>query len=425
MFIEFRLRNYRSFREAQTLSMVAAAPFKEHARANTFDPKVKGFDALLHSAVVYGPNAAGKTNLLRAIQFMQSMVLNSASTTTGAQYIYSPFKFSTATRTEPTEFQVTFVQNGTRYEYGFEMGPRRIEKEWLIQHVHTRGRTMFERNFDSKREQYKWSFSPFLKGQRSVWSESTRPDALFLSTAIQLNSQQLAPVFEWFQRRLVVIVGATSMNPTLTLQVLDRPDGKERLLPFFREADLGIADLDIKREPVASGALILAPGANLGAIIEQAPGVAIPNLVRITFSHWSDDPEQPVGLDFTEESSGTQILFRTAGAWLNVWANGEVLLFDEIDTSLHPLLTRFLIDKFHSVSTNPNNAQLIFSTHDTSLLSQDIFRRDQIWFVDKERDGATRLYPLTDFKPRNDEKLESWYMRGRYGALPLLPNVES
>jgi AAA15 family ATPase/GTPase len=159
------------------------------------------------------------------------------------------------------------------------------------------------------------------------------------------------------------------------------------------------------------------PGAS---IIEHVPGKMQPNLVKVTLAHSSDDGKQQVGLDLAEESSGTQVLFRSAGAWLNVFANGEILLVDEIDASLHPLLTKFLIEKFHSDVTNPNNAQLLFSTHNTFVLDQAIFRRDQIWFVDKGRDGASKIFPLTDFKPRNDEVLENWYIRGRYGALPIL-----
>jgi AAA15 family ATPase/GTPase len=125
-------------------------------------------------------------------------------------------------------------------------------------------------------------------------------------------------------------------------------------------------------------------------IIEQQPGMAAPTVVRISFAHLGDDQEF-VNLDFAEESAGTQLLFRTAGAWLNVFEKGEVLLFDEIDTSLHPNLIAFLIKRFHSQKTNPNNAQLVFSTHNTSMLDQDIFRRDQIWFVDKGNDKASRL----------------------------------
>ena len=289
--------------------------------------------------------------------------------------------------------------------------------------MHPRGRTMFERTYRGKvkpaskqhsSSPYHWKFSPFLKGQRAVWSEATREDALFLSVAIQLNSEQLRPVFEWFQTRLIIIVGAATLNANLTLQLLDQQDGKDRLLPFLREANSGIADLSVKRESIPSGALVLQGAPHM---IDMKGGA--PSLVRVTFSHVADT-DQPIGLDFEEESNGTQILFRAAGAWLNVFKNGEVLLFDELDTSLHPLLSRYLIQRFHSDATNPNNAQLIFSTHNITHLDQKYFRRDQIWFVEKGMDLGSKLYPLTDFSPRNDERLQSWYMRGRYGALPII-----
>jgi hypothetical protein len=421
MLIEFQVQNFRSFKERQVFSMVAGS-FAEHTKTNTFDSGLKGFDRFVRSAIIYGPNAAGKTNLLRAIQFVQVLVVSSAATAANSLYPYSPFKFSSATRNAPSEFQITFAQDGVRYEYGFTMGPKQIEKEWLIEYAQSRarakGRMMFERSWDKRKKKYDWKFSSFLKGQRTAWSESTRPDALFLSTAIQLNSTQLRPVFEWFQRRLIVIVGPAALNQQLTLKLLNEPDGKEKLLPFLREADLGISDLTIQRERLPPGGIVLhtAP-----PMLEQQKGSSTPNLIKITLSHLTDDPGAPAGLDFSEESSGTKILFNTAGAWLNVMAIGEVLLFDEIDTNLHPRLLRFLIQKFHSDATNPNNAQLICSTHNTSLLDQDLFRRDQIWFVEKHQNGASKLYPLTDFRPRNDEVLERWYMRGRYGALPILP----
>jgi AAA15 family ATPase/GTPase len=421
MLIEFSVENFRSLRSKQTLSMVASK-LPDHAGSNTFDPALAGFGRFLRSSAVYGPNAAGKTNLLRALQYVQSLVVNSAAATPGTPPPYSPFKFAKATRDAPSEFQVAFVQNGTRYEYGFAVDAVRILKEWLVEYAHPRGRAIFEREFSGKESQYRWKFSSFLKGQRSNWSEATLPNALFLSTAVQLNSKQLLPVFEWFQKRLVVIAGATAMNPTLTLQTLARPDGQARVLPFLREADLGISGVDVKTEPLPTGA---GPLMIVGSpLIVQQPGLNTPNVVRVTLSHASDT-EESGRLDISEESAGTQVLFRSAGAWLNVLENGEVLLFDEIDTSLHPLLTRFLIKRFHSGKTNPKNAQLIFSTHNTSFLNQDLFRRDQIWFVEKTPDGASQLYPLSDFKPRNDEAIESWYLRGRYGALPVLDEIQN
>lgn len=420
MLIEFTVENFRSFKEAQTFSMVASAS-SQHAEANTFASGLKGFERFLRTAAVYGPNAAGKTNLLRALQFVQSFVINSAATATGAAYAHTPFIFARARRRKPSRFTVTFAQSAVWYEYGFEMGPERIESEWLVEHVNARGKVMFERNYSPTKKEYDWKFSPSLKGQKAVWSEATRPTALFLSTAIQLNSKQLLPVYEWFQKRLVVVTGITTLNPTLTLSLLDKPDGKARLLPFLQEADLAISDVVIKREPLPPGAgFVQGPQ----QILEQVPGSNQLNLIRVTLSHKVENSsEGEVTLDLLEESSGTQVLFRSAGAWLNVFANGETLLFDEIDTSLHPLLVKFLIERFHSKVTNPQNAQLIFTTHNTSLLDQRIFRRDQIWFVEKDRDASSKLYPLTDFQPRNDEDLERGYMRGRYGALPILGEI--
>jgi uncharacterized protein len=423
MLIEFQLQNFRSFRDRQVFSMVAA-PLPEHKNTNTFDSGLKGSDRLLRSAVIYGPNAAGKTNLLRAMQFMQAFIIGSAASGTTLQYPYSPFKLSNSTREVPSEFEITFVQHAVRYEYGFSMGPTQIEKEWLVEHVQSRARTrsrkIFERILDKLTKKYVWKFSPYFKGKRSTWSESTRKEALFLSTATQLNSVQLRPVFDWFQKRLIVIVAPITLNPSLRLQLWDEPDGKERLLPFLREADLGIVDVQVQKEPIPSGGIMLQ---RPPMMLEHQIGSLTPNVVKVTLSHLSDDPKTPVGLDFDEESSGTQILFKTAGAWLNVIKNGEVMLFDEIDTNMHPRLLRFLIQKFHSNITNPKNAQLICSTHNTSLLELELFRRDQFWFIEKQRNGASKLYPLTDFSPRNDEVIERWYMRGRYGAQPVLPEI--
>ena len=418
MLIQFQITNFRSFKETQILSM-AASSFKERRDTNTFVSDLKGLPRFVRSAAVYGPNAAGKTNLIRGLAFMRSHVLNSAIGTSETQTTYEPFKFSSATVSAPSEFQITFVQNKIRYEYGFSLTADRIEHEFLIEYVHPRGRTLFERSYNARKEKHHWKFGEHFRGQRATWSESTRPNALFLSTAIQLNSEQLRPVFEWFQKRLIPIFGGITLNPILTLALLNEPDGKERLLPFLREADLQITNIDVRREPVPAGARIL-PGS---AIIEQLPGGA-PNLVSVTLSHATSDKLKDVGLDLEQESSGTQLLFRSAGAWLNVFKNGEVLLFDEMDTNLHPLLARFLVERFHSNAINPNNAQLVFTTHNTSLLTQEVFRRDQIWFVDRDRAGASKFYPLTEFHTRNDEALENGYLRGRYGALPILDEIE-
>ena len=415
MLIEFRVTNFRSIRETQTLSMVAGSG-NELAATNTFDSGITGFQRLVRSAVIYGANAAGKTNLLRALQFMQTLVLNSAiASQQGTPIPHAPFKLAAETRKAPSNFEITFAEDDVRYEYGFTVGPERFHDEWLIAYPHGRRQRLFERTYDEKSQAYKFNFSANLRGSRTVWRDATRANALFLSTAVQLNSEQLLPVFQWFQKRLVVIASGIEMNPTLTLKLLDQADGKDKLLGLLHAADLGIADLAVRREPLLPGVAFSGQ-----AFVEKTPDSAVPNLVKVTSFHAAADSGEHVSLDMEEESHGTQILFRTAGAWLNVLANGEVLLVDEIDTSLHPLMTRFLVGLFHSESTNPKSAQLVFTTHDTSLLDTDVFRRDQVWFVEKSKKGSTHLYPLSDFSPRKQEALERGYLRGRYGALPIL-----
>lgn len=421
MLIEFRAANFRSLNEAQTLSLVAGSA-SELVAENTIESGLPGFPKLLRSAVIYGANAAGKTNLLRALQFMQRLVLTSATASQpGSRIAHTPFRLSEATKNKPGEFEVVFVDGGVRYEYGFAVDAERIHEEWLIAYPHGRPQNWFERTYNADQKEYEWHFSTKLKGSPRVWRDATRENALFLSTAIQLNSEQLRPIFEWFQKKLVMIFGnepgESQLNPTLTYKLLEQPDGKQKLLQFVHAADLGIDDLSVQRIPMTPAMVI---EGNL-AREPQPPG---PTVVRVTSFHKAVDSGTSVPLDYGEESKGTRILIDSAGAWLNVLKNGEVILYDELDTSLHPLMTRFLIRLFHGQTTNPNNAQLIFTTHDTSLLDPDLFRRDQVWFVEKDEKSASRVYPLSDFSPRKDEALERGYLKGRYGALPFIGELK-
>lgn len=422
MLIEFRVANFRSFRERQVLSMVASAA-TEHRDTHTFETHgAEKAVRVLASAALYGPNAAGKTNLLKALQCMQAIVVNSAAAAPSTPILYAPFKFDLTTHDSPTEFEIVFLEGVVRYEYSIALDATRIHREQLIEFRTRHPRILFQRTFEKQNNEYDWKFSAGLRGNRSLWREATRPNALFLSTAVQLNNTQLLPVFAWFQKRLVTIVGATQMNFTLTLQMLAEQDGRGRLLPFIREADFGISDVRVASQPLDAQIMATLRGP-LPLIYQEAPNTP-PKFAKVTFSHTSERSELHMDLDIVEESGGTQVLFRTGGAWLNVLKNGEVLLVDEIDTSLHPLLVRFLIERFHSPASNRQNAQLVFTTHNISILTKEMFRRDQIWFVEKNLDGSSRLYPLSDFSPRKEEDYQRWYMRGRYGALPILDEID-
>src|SRR5260370_40119795 len=179
--------------------MVGAAERKEHVETRTAPSGPKDPDRLLRSAVIYGPNAAGKTNVLKALQFMQGLVVNSAVAPPTAESPYDPFKLSSASRQAPSEFEVAFVQEGTLYEYGFKVTGERIHEEWLDEYPRGRVRRLFSRKYDKDKGQYDWTFSALFKGNRLLWRDSTRGNALFLSTAAQLNSVQLLPVSAWFQ----------------------------------------------------------------------------------------------------------------------------------------------------------------------------------------------------------------------------------
>src|SRR4051794_11929728 len=228
MLIEFKVKNFRSIRDEQALSMVAGQA-KEHLDTHTCTSGIKEPSRLLRSAVIYGPNAAGKTNVLRALQFMQAVVMTSAVAPPTAPTPYDPFKLSAVTRAAPSEFQVSFVQEGTLYEYGFSTTADRVKEEWLTENPLGRSRRLFARRYDSAKEEYTWNFSSHFKGNRLLWRDSTRSNALFLSTAAQLNSVHLLPVFSWFQRRLVVVLGSQMFNIGLTLQLLGTPEGKNIL----------------------------------------------------------------------------------------------------------------------------------------------------------------------------------------------------
>ena len=240
MLVEFSAANFRSINEVQKLTLVAG-PGKEHLGQNTFDSGLTGFPRLLRSAVIYGANAAGKTNLLRALQFMQGLVVNSATFQEATRVAHNPFRLSKKTAASPSEFEVAFIDEGVRYEYGFSVDAERVHKEWLIAYPHGRPQNWFERTFDAKSNEYEWLFSAKLKGSPRVWRDATRANALFLSTATQLNSEQLRPIFQWFEKKLVVIgTGGSLLNPDLTFKLFEQSDAKQKLLQFVHAADLGI-----------------------------------------------------------------------------------------------------------------------------------------------------------------------------------------
>lgn len=420
MFIEFNVTNYRSIRDTQTISMAASKYYNELDEMNCFDSSVVGLPKLLRSAVIYGPNAAGKSNLFRALHFMQSYVLKSHAMQEGQAIKTVPFALNTLSQTASSEFEIFFLQDNIRYQYGFTANRMRVTKEWLLAFPEGKAQRWYEREYDDNTDNDKWYFGTKFTGRRQLWQEATRKNALFLSTAIQLNNEQLKPVFSWFQNKLVTILPSAQIMLNLSLDQCTSEEGILRIMEFMNSADIGIAGIEIKKipmPPLKSEMLPLdMPQPIREKVLLEMQGKELPD---IQFLHKTDTGVS-VSFRLSDESDGTRRLFAFAGPWLDVLAKGRILFVDELSTSLHPLMVRFLLGLIQNPEINRYNAQLIFTTHDTSVLDADILRRDQIWFVEKDDKQASKLYPLSDFKPRQGEALEKGYLKGRYGALPFI-----
>lgn len=417
MLVEFNVTNFRSIHQRQKLSLVAA-PGREHRKTNVFDPGAPATPELLRSAVMYGPNASGKSNVLLALGFMRQLVMISAQLVPDLPLNIPAFAFADDAIAAPTEFEIVFVQEHVRYQYGFSISKDRIHGEWLYAWPEGKQQRWFERTWDAKKQETNWYFGPKLAGPKKVWQEATREVALLLTVAVQLNAEALKAPFEWITQFLKPVHPYARFTPGFSIErCLSDPSWKQRALDFLASTDSGITDVHIEKKKVDRQAAL--PGADMpGSPLFQIT-IGPQEVYDVRFSHKAEDGHE-AKIHHNDESGGTQKLFAIVGPWLDVLEHGYVLLVDELDTSLHPVLIRHLIAMFHDPAINTRGAQLIFSTHDTSILDSDLFRRDQIWFVEKDRALSTHLYSLTDFSPRKEENFARGYLQGRYGALPFV-----
>ena len=315
MLIEFSVTNYRSFLTTQCLSLTAntAAELQEE---NTFASPVSSLPRLLRSAVVYGPNAAGKSNLIQAIGFMKRFVLSSAKESQEGERIdIKPFLLKKESSQKPSEFEVMFIQGEIRYQYGFTANSRRVTGEWLFAYPEGRPQKWFERNYDAETHKDVWYFGPRFIGTRKIWQDATRANALFLSTAIQLNNEQLKPVFNWFDKKLVVLGELERIAPDFSIRECEEAEKKKKVLMFMNSADLSITDISLQKKDFSMEDL---PDEMPQSIKEEiAKDLKGKRLTRLLFMHPSSDNGEDVALDFDEESAGTRKLFELAGPWLD------------------------------------------------------------------------------------------------------------
>ncbi|MCK4658467.1 MAG: AAA family ATPase [Phycisphaerae bacterium] len=437
MLIEFSVENFLSFRERITLSMVRAASDRSSPE-NVIESAQGTKLNLLRSVALYGPNASGKSNLLNALRFMNWFVCNSSRNGVADGKIgVVPFKLDEACLSKPSTFEIVFLQKGVRYVYGFSVDSKLVREEWLSSYPRGQQRVLFNRGINDETGKPDYYFGPSWEGPKRQLTELTRPNALLISVGAQFNQKIAQAVHSWFSQCLRTVSWFPTMGSECAFtceEAHEKPALRGEILQYWRMADPGIEDFVVEAVPLQENIAV----SHLPDTVKRSLLEAISHAetlscevraFKINAMHTGIDKRGKAGtirFDFDEESDGTQKLFALAGPWRYVLEHGCVVVVDELDARLHPLLTRWLIQLFHRAETNPHGAQLIFATHDASLLErrpqgQPLFRRDQIWFTEKGARGGTSLYSLWDFckPPRKEENIRLGYLAGRYGAVPF------
>jgi hypothetical protein len=410
MLIRFRVENHRSIRDEQELSLVAS-PLSEHPESLVHTER---YDLdLLRVAAVYGANASGKSTVFDALGFMQRAVVESHRQWAPDGGIpRTPFSLDAEATAAPSLFAADLLIDGVRYEYGFVVDSERVVEEWLFAYPKGRRQEWFTR--DSSRD-HEFAFSRMLEGENRAISSLTRSNSLFLSAAAQNNHTMLGPIYRWFYSQILVLdERSRARHEKAVLQFCMQDWMREAVQELLASADLGITGMEmIEDDPSNSASRPDIRGDN------PLLHLYFPRLAAgVQFLHRTTSTGGEVALPFDQESQGTKAMFLLAGLIVVTLRSGSLLVVDELDRSLHPHMALNIAAMFNNPSTNPNNAQLIFNTHDTHLLDTSVLRRDQIWFTEKGDDGASRLFPLTDFRARKYENLERGYLQGRYGAVP-------
>ncbi|MGA8364253.1 MAG: ATP-binding protein [Solirubrobacteraceae bacterium] len=417
--LAFRAANVRSFRDEIELSMVATSmseprfvrqvAWREGGRPIGVVPVVG----------VFGPNASGKSNLLEAMDDMRALVLQSfrQEIKRGPNWF---FRLDSEGAKRPSRYEVELILHGVRHEYGFVLDGERVIEEWAYRYPRGRPATLFSRTGDDVEA------GSAGRGETRSVQKVLRSDSLFLSAAAATNHSLLVPLYDWFRRNMQLAhIGNRPRRQILTVEMLEDQVGRERLLAMLGAADLGIVDAKkLKPDPEAQEKVTRALRAFLGEVGVEDEVVETLDLDNFGFTliHQGDGSlmELPPGL----ESQGTVVWLGLIGPVVSALTDGTVLLADELDASLHPALVEQLVRLFQDPEANPRRAQLIFNSHDPTILgdsSEDrLLGRDQIWFTEKLMGGNCRLYPLTELRPRKHEAIGRRYLDGRYGAMPIL-----
>ena len=421
MFLRFGIENHLSLHQPQELTFVASS-LKDRKEGLIDCPAVPS-GAVVPAAVVYGPNASGKTNLVDAIQFLHTAVLRSHTEGDAEGGVpRRPYKLDPLAASEPTRCEVDFLLDNVRHHYGFTATADAFESEWLYYFPASHRRRLFERTGADYR------FGRDLGGQNAVITDLTRPNSLFVSAAAQNGHEYLSRVVSLL-RSIQIIRNVDVPGPAAIARLNEQAGIDRRVIDFLQRAGTGVVGYERHEVGVSEKEQVISREVfGLLRRLAEVDEDELPNpddtKVVYELTHLGSEGKL-IALDLDHESAGTRRLLLILGGVFNAIDEGNLLVVDEFDASLHTQVCEAVLGIFCDGARNPHGAQLLVTTHDTNLMvhatgkARGLLRRDQLWFVDKDRTGATELYPLTDYSTRKADNFERGYLEGRYGAVPF------
>lgn len=400
MLIQFNFTNYKGFKYETSLDMTATS-LKEH-QYNLID---MGSEKILKIAAIYGANASGKSTVIEAFGFMNSFIMNSFKySTSNIDIPLKRYAFDKNSKLEPAEFEVFIKHKNDEYQYGFKIDNKRVLEEWLYKRDFRNKKTAkYTSLFERVGKQIECSNQ--LKEAKSL-ALIAEENTLFLSICSNAKIPYVKDVMEWFNDTTIIDMGDCEIEGLITRgvsSIIEDREYQKELVRFLNAIDINIVDIKVEKINIEG---------------EK-------NKYRIYSYHKIQDSDELVGIPFYEESSGTQKMFALYSLFKHSIELGMPIFIDGLDAKLHPLLMKYILSMFHSEEINKNGAQLIYTAHDDFTLNKDIFRRDQIWFVEKDINSVAILYSLSEYKVgdkkvRNDASYDKDYLSGKYGAIPVL-----
>ena len=440
MLIRFFVRNFRSINNEVELSMIPGK-VRKHPDHVVKDSRKNGYN-LLKTSVLYGANAAGKYNLIEAIRFSQQLIIK--GTRPNKKIGFQRFRLDKKARNQPARFEFEIKIRDKAYAYGFEITPKAVHTEWLYElGKTTESKPLFNRTTENGQSHVEINQKSLSIGKEDSQflrfvAKGTRPNQLFLTECNDRNVPYFSDVMAWFQKVLLVLPPPSVSTSSMEIHLKGDEKLIDNLVKSLKGFNIDISGIHLEEiednelrsvssnltelfDKIPSEMQHIVIGGNRGRFVIRRDEEGIVKISRIVTTHKASD-DSDIQFEFDEESDGTIRLIDLLSGFITSLEEERVFIVDELDRSLHPILTYNFLDYFLKTTKGFPN-QLIVTTHESSLLNLELLRRDEIWFVEKDKQGSTELYSLEEFTPRHDKDIRRGYLQGRYGAIPIVRKI--